>query len=179
MSHDLSAESSILVACLGSVAWVKMSTTADHHSAPCVKEFLYNRLDNGTKQFVVDLNECRGIDSTFIGMLFTLASKVKPQKGGVQVINPGERNATSIRKLGMDQYIDVDLEGTEWLEERELVATNLGNPLECKASTKRERAELILEAHEALIAANEENRSRFYDVVEFMKKDLEESSDEV
>jgi hypothetical protein len=32
---------------------------------------------------------------------------------------------------------------------------------------------LVLEAHEALIKANEENRNRFCDVVEFLRQDLE------
>ncbi|MEM7699062.1 MAG: hypothetical protein AAF236_11730 [Verrucomicrobiota bacterium] len=37
---------------------------------------------------------------------------------------------------------------------------------------KEARTELILEAHQALVEANEENRCRFKDVIAFLEEDL-------
>jgi len=169
-------EESIQVGCLGPVAWVKIGATANHENAACVKQFLMSRFDRGCRQFVVDLCDHPGIDSTFIGMLCRLGRRIDEAGGGgvVDVINPGERNAKSIRKLGLDRYIRIDLDGDRWQRERLLVAENLSKPLTCGAPVDRiEHAELVLEAHEALIAANEENRSRFCDVVEFLRQELE------
>jgi len=171
----VSVEESIRVGCLGSVAWVRVSGAANHENAACIRDFLSSRFEKGWRQFVIDLGECKGIDSTFIGMLYRIATKVEQEApgGGVDVINPGERNAKSIRKLGLDDRIHIDLEGTRWLRERELVDANLRMP-SCRGPLDRvEHAEFVLEAHEALIAANEENRSRFCDVVEFLRQELE------
>jgi anti-anti-sigma regulatory factor len=157
------------------VAWVRVSGAANHENADCIRDFLSGRFEKGWRQFVIDLGECRGIDSTFIGMLYRLATKVGQVDplGVVDIINPGERNAKSIRKLGLDDRIHIDLEGARWLRERELVDANLRMPPCCGPVDKVRHAELVLDAHEALIAANEENRSRFCDVVEFLRQELE------
>ena len=157
------------------MAWVRVNGSANHENASCIKEFLAGRFERGWRQFVIDLGGCRGIDSTFIGMLYRLATKVSEldPDGVVDVINPGERNAKSICKLGLDGRIGIDLEGKRWLRERELVEENLRKP-PCSGPLDRiEHAEFVLEAHEALIAANEENRGRFCDVVEFLRQELE------
>lgn len=157
------------------MAWVRVSGSANHENAACIKEFLSGRFERGWRRFVIDLGDCRGIDSTFIGMLYRLASRVAAEDPGgvVDVINPGERNAKSIRKLGLDDRIGIDLEGTRWLRERELVTENLAKPPCCGTLDRIEHAEFVLDAHEALIAANEENRGRFCDVVEFLRQELE------
>ena len=168
----MSDEDSIRVGCLGSVAWVKVGGTANHESAACIKEFLSGRFERGWRRFVIDLGGCRGIDSTFIGMLYRLAVKVS-EEGTVDVINPGERNANSIKKLGLDDFIHLDMAGDRWQRERELVDENLLKPRHCDPLDQVEHAEFVLQAHEALVAANEENRSRFCDVVEFLRQELE------
>ncbi len=157
------------------MAWVKVTGSANHENAPCIKEFLLRRFEKGWRRFVIDLADCRSIDSTFIGMLYRLAVRVSESDacGGVEIINPGERNAKSISKLGLDQLIKLDIEGSRWSRERELVAQNLEKPLPCPTLSKNEHTEFVLDAHEALIAANEENRSRFCDVVEFLRMELE------
>lgn len=157
------------------MAWVKVTGSANHENAPCIKEFLAGRFEKGWRRFVIDLADCRGIDSTFIGMVYRLAARVNEADacGAVEIINPGERNAKSISKLGLDKLIKLDLEGSRWARERELVAQNLEKPVSCPALSKTAHTEFVLEAHEALIAANEENRSRFCDVVEFLRLELE------
>ena len=171
----MNSENSILVGCLGSVAWVRVNGAAGHENAACIKDFLSRRFDNGWRKFVIDLQSCRGIDSTFIGMLYRLASMVdaEGEGGSVEVINPGERNEKSICKLGLDNLIKIDRNGQRWEKEQALVEKNISQPLTCPPLGKREKTELILDAHEALIAANAENESRFCDVVEFLRQDLE------
>ena len=154
---------------------MRVNGAAGHENAACIKDFLSRRFESGGRKFVIDLQSCRGIDSTFIGMLYRLASLVeaKGEGGCVEVINPGERNAKSIKKLGLDNLIKLDPDGQRWEKEQELVEQNLSQPLTCPPIGKREKTELVLEAHEALIAANAENESRFCDVVEFLRQDLE------
>ena len=171
----MSAENSIMVGCLGGVAWVQISGAASHENAGCLKLFLMSRFEKGWRRFVIDLEECSGIDSTFIGVIYRVAATVsESEEGGtLEVINPGERNRRSICKLGLDHLIKLDRDGDEWRREQELVKQNLNQPLACSPLGKKEQTQLVLDAHEALIAANEENRSRFCDVVEFLRQDIE------
>ncbi len=174
----MSEESSILVGCLGSVAWVRVQGAASHENASCIRQFLRGRFEKGWKKFVIDLEDSNGIDSTFIGMLYQLAADVAERdeegdEGVVEIINPGERNDRSIRKLGLDALIQIDSEGVRWKEERELVRQNLMQPISCPPVSKQDHTEMVLAAHEALVAANEENEQRFCDVVEFLRQDLE------
>ncbi len=161
------------------MAWVKVDGCANHENAACIRQFLTGRFEQGWRRFVIDLAGCPGIDSTFIGMLCRLARRIAEvdPEGVVDVINPGTRNATSIRKLGLDSFIHLDLEGKRWLRERALVEENLRKPVNC-ALDRREHAEFVLQAHEALVAANEENRSRFCDVVDFLRQEVEATAGE-
>jgi anti-sigma B factor antagonist len=149
--------------------------SANHEQAACVKEFLTGRFELGWRRFVIDLEGCRGIDSTFIGMLSRLAVKIanSGEEGGVEIINPSPRNAGSIQKLGLERYLSLDLEGSRWRRERELVDENLRKPSCDGPIDQVEHAEFVLAAHEALIAANEENCGRFRDVVDFLRQELE------
>ena len=42
-------------------------------------------------------------------------------------------------------------------------------PLECKNRTEIETARLVLEAHENLVSADEANRTKFQDVLSFLR----------
>jgi len=176
----VSEEGSILVGCLGNVAWVKVNGKATHETAGCLKQFLQGRTEKGCRQVVIDLEGCSGIDSTFIGILYTTAASLAEanKEGQLQVINPGERNHRSISKLGLDHLIKIDGSGKAWQRERELVRQNLDNPASPEPLKKCEHTQMVLDAHEALIEANEENRNRFCDVVEFLRQDLEAQTGE-
>jgi len=145
-----------------------------------VKRFLRDQLGAGFRRFVVDLQDCSGIDSTFIGMLYRLACDVEEldNDGTVEVINPGERNQKAICKLGLNRKIRIDPDGSGWSREQDLIAKNLQIPPSSEPLNKRERAEMILEAHEALAAANDENKNRFCDVLEYFRKDVESEGDD-
>ncbi len=175
----MSACSSILVGCLGSVAWARIEGRGNHETCGNVKRFLRDQFEAGFRRFVIDLQNCNGIDSTFIGMLYRLACDVEKEdeKGTVEVINPGERNEKAICKLGLNSKIKIDCDGTGWRKEQELIEENLRNPLCCDSLDKQERAEMILDAHEALAAANDENQSRFCDVLDYLRKDIESQKD--
>jgi len=178
MGQPLSSETSIQVGCVGPVAWLRVEGSATHENTGSMRDFLHRRFEKGYRTFVVDLENCPGVDSTFIGMLYALATQLArvDETGTVEVINAAGRNERSIRKLGLDHRILIDSEGSRWSRERELVRENLKLPNHCPPLSKRERAEMVLEAHEALVAANEENEKRFCDVVEFLRQELEEES---
>ena len=122
----------------------------------------------GGQRVIVDLSLCTGMDSTFMGMLTCVASRLEDVGGMLHVIHAAGRNAESLRGLGLDEIFTVD-------DHEEHLAATASMP-ECKPLPKEncgkeEKAEICLECHEALVAVDERNAPKFRDVLELMRKD--------
>jgi hypothetical protein len=109
-----------------------------------------------------------------MGTLASMALKLRYEPDGrVDVINANEHTHNALTSLGLHNLLELDEDGSTWKDERELVAKNLGKPLASDENLgKREKTGNILTAHEALVEANSENYSRFKDVLEYLKDDL-------
>jgi anti-anti-sigma regulatory factor len=117
----------------------------------------------------IGMSECDGMDSTIMGMLTTLALKIRSRKGGEsKVLNPG-RNRQLLNGLGLGklfQYVDdPDGEKGDWGE----LQTGDAPPVHPK-----ETADTILEAHKTLMEADEGNVDKFKTVVDMLEKELKE-----
>lgn len=178
-ANPVSAPRSILVGCFGDVAWIRVEGAGSHQNSDRLREFAKRRIAEGTTAFVLDLANCPTMDSTFMGTLASLALALKRRgidSGGIDILNANHRNQQSLTKLGLQHLMTIDETGASWRSERELVADNLSRPLAPTDLGRQERIEMVLEAHEALVKANEENRSRFRDVLEYLHRDLESNS---
>ena len=131
-------------------------------------------IERGTRHFVVDLERCPIMDSTFLGTLTGAALNLQNKgEGEVCIINANARNQQLLTSLGLDHILEVDTEGEKYTAEREEIRSELtACSLEGAPPDKVEQAEHVLEAHEALSQANSENANRFKDVIEFLEKDL-------
>lgn len=184
---EMTNANSIFVGCIGPVAWVRVLGTASHENAGGVRDFLQDRFEAGWRRFVIDLGDCRGVDSTFIGTLYRIAKRVDAiddadadaeevggvsRDVGVEVLNPSARNERSICKLGLNCLIKITQDDAAWKAERAMIDDSIQCELGAEPLEKEARTELILEAHQALVEANEENRCRFKDVIAFLEEDL-------
>ena len=120
---------------------------------------------------VVDLEDCPCMDSTFMGTLTGIAKQAL-KNGKLQLVNVSGRNSQLLRNLGLDQILDVDLNDSSWIEERKLVRENITRQVDAVPLSKEERSEMVLEAHESLWEANQNNISKFRDVIDYLKQDL-------
>lgn len=164
----------ILVSCFDNVAWIRVEGKGSHLNSTQVKEFTQRSLEKGHLNFVVDLENCSAVDSTFMGTLASIALKLRYEPNGrVDVINATGRTLEAMTSLGLHCLLEMDEDGSAWKAERELVAKNLGKPLAPeKDLSLREKTGNVLAAHEALVEANSENFSRFKDVLKYLKDDL-------
>jgi anti-sigma B factor antagonist len=71
--------------------------------------------------------------------------------------------------LGLDQIFDIQADGAEAPACRALNQND-------ESAGKREQAGTMLEAHEALCEAAPKNLTRFKDVLEYLKQDLQDES---
>ena len=176
----MTAPSTILVGPIGSLFWLRIEGKGCFQNSVDVKRVVRSMMDAGTRNFVVDLERCPTMDSTFLGTLTGVALRLRDSGGGrLTVINANARNQQLLTSLGLDHVLEVDLDGTSWAEERLIASAELGKCDACEtAPTKTDQAEHVLEAHQALTQASAANASRFQDVIVFLEKELHRNQTE-
>jgi anti-sigma B factor antagonist len=161
--------SKILVARSATLGFVKVVGRGSFQNSGCLKAFYLQLLKEGIGRFVVDLENCTYLDSTFLGILLGLGLKLKEGgKGLLHILNASPRNLELLKNLGLDRLIQidnprVDLNG---------VAAKQLEEMPCPVPTRDEAAPTILEAHENLMEFDARNIPKFKDVVEFLREDL-------
>lgn len=163
----------ILVGHIGPYFWMRVEGKGSFQNSVQVKRCFQTMISKGERHFVVDLERCPIMDSTFLGTLTGAAMNLREiGDGEVSVVNVNTRNQQLLCSLGLDHILDVDTEGTKHSEERREVCAELGTCKEPASSSKQEQAVHVLEAHEALTKANDQNASRFKDVIDFLEKEV-------
>ncbi len=128
-----------------------------------VSEFFDTIARDKYKKATIDLSECTGLDSTFLGTIAKLAIKLKAINGSFDCVilqNLGERNLEVVQNLGIDKI--TKLVDTKKVE---VEAINCGF-IENIATTKP----AMLDAHESLVEADSSNQAKFEDVISFLRK---------
>jgi anti-anti-sigma regulatory factor len=164
-------QSSILVGVNGPTVWVRVEGKGSFLNSGNLKEFAREMVDRGYREFVIDLENCAMMDSTFMGTMAGVALRLKELgHGHLQIVRCGGRSRELLSGLGLDQIFSIHSNGSTAPECKLM-------PRDEKAeSQKKERTETMLEAHEALCAAAPENFSRFKDVLDYLKQDLHQDT---
>lgn len=156
----MSAVSSVRVGVGDSAVWIRVQGRGSFQNSTGLKEFAKQMAARGHRSFIVDLQDCELMDSTFMGTLAGIALKLGPE-GNLRVIRANERCRSVLRNLGLDRVFTVDDHAAapppEDLQDAE------GHP------PREAKRETIIEAHENLVAANPDNAVRFKDVIDFLK----------
>lgn len=166
----------ILVGHVGDVFWVRVDGRATFQNSPEIRACLVAEIDQGTEHIVIDLEQCTMMDSTFLGTLAGTGLRLQGlSRPPLQLVNPNTRNRQLLRNLGLDHILEVDDQGTAWTAQRRVVSgelsalpTRVGNG----ETSKQDRAAVVLEAHQALGAANPSNIPRFRDVVRYLEDEV-------
>jgi anti-sigma B factor antagonist len=170
----VSASASILVGVTNRAVHVKVEGKGSFQNSPALKEFSKVMLDRGFRNFVVDLNRCSVMDSTFMGTLAGIALRLREfGNGRLLVRNANERNADLLKNLGLNNLFEIEPIVPAVKAENNVEAS----PLEPAHSMDRsDQAACMIEAHEALVDADPDNLARFKDVLEYLKQDLRAGS---
>lgn len=123
----------------------------------------------GHRDFVVDLEDCEQMDSTFMGTLAGVALRLREiGQGGLRAINVNQRNSGLLCSLGLDQIFSVEEAGgglSEPVVAIPLPSAGVGAP------NPVDQQKAVLEAHEALVEADSANEVKFHDVLEFLRQE--------
>jgi anti-sigma B factor antagonist len=168
-------ESSILVGVNGPAVWVRVEGKGSFLNSGNLKEFAREMVDRGYREFVIDLQNCVMMDSTFMGTMAGVALRLKELgRGHLHIVRCGNRSRELLAGLGLDQIFSIQGDGTSTQPECEALRSQ--SKIEPPEKKKQEQAQTMLEAHEALCAAVPENFLRFKDVLDFLKQDLHQKT---
>jgi anti-anti-sigma factor len=148
---------------------IRIDGRAHFQNSSRLKDFIAEMIRQGKKRFVIDFAHCTSMDSTFLGVLAGAALELRKTGPGSSLVltRVGPRNLELIRNLGLHRLLTVDAgDGVAGIAEcRQALAAGDRSELD--------NARLALEAHENLCTADEANRSKFQDVLVFLRNRVE------
>jgi len=122
-------------------------------------------VQEGKKRFVIEFTKCKGMDSTFLGILAGCALKLRSQKPqGALILNHlGEHNYDLICNLGLQNLLTI----AEDLDEHN--CDNFKQLDEAEVSSAKE----VLQAHKNLVEAEQGNAAKFQDVIALLQNQVD------
>ena len=158
----------------GPAVWVRVQGKGSFLNSGNLKEFAQEMVNRGYREFIIDLEECAAMDSTFMGTMAGVALRLKELgHGHLHVVHCGTRSRELLTGLGLDQIFNIHANGSASPECHQLGTERAHDAIERE---KIEQARTMLEAHEALCEAAPENLLRFKDVLDYLKQDLHHES---
>lgn len=175
LKQAVNTPSQLLVGRVGEVFWLRVEGRGSFENSMQAKRAFASVIDQGMSHLVVDLQACSTMDSTFLGMLTgTAITLMELGRETLCVVNVSGRNQQLLSDLGLDQILEVDLDGSRWPRERQCVCRELAN---CDPAPKPldhdQQARHVLQSHEQLAGLCAENERRFHDVIDFLKRQID------
>jgi len=163
---------SVSVGVLDRTVCVKVDGRGTFQNSIGLKQVIKQMIQRGYRDFVIDLKDCDLMDSTFMGTLAGAALRLRELgQGQLSVSNANTRSHDLLVGLGLDQLFHVSTKSVGTLPS----ATAPVLMPEDGSDDASKRA--VLEAHEALAAADASNAVKFQDVIDFLRQELGIPSD--
>lgn len=170
----------LTAAYIENTAVIRVEGRGSFKVSPPMKQFIHQVLDNhSAKRIWIDMLDCTGMDSTFMGVVAGIACLIKSKPDvSFKLINLSDKNKKLLVTLGVDRVVDFSMSPTS--EERDVMAKESTGTetLDPGFANKLESAKTTLEAHETLVDINPENFSKFKSVLEFLHDDVRNLSKE-
>lgn len=132
--------------------------------APTLQALVESELKAGFLNFVVDLKDCPGMDSTFMGTFIGLSATVKRRYGWFCLVNVSDENMRLLKMLGVLHMVSIH-EGGLPAQPRE--STTLYPTNDPYARQKQ-----IHSAHRMLVDADPENVKRFGSFIKALEQEM-------
>lgn len=149
---------------------IRIDGRACFQNSMCLRDFISEMVARGKTRYVLDFQNCTSMDSTFLGVLAGAALELRKSNkdASLVVTRVGQRNLELMRNLGLHRLLAVDGGDVTATSPRK------DTVLECKQQSEIENARHVLEAHENLVKLDEANRTKFQDVLAFLRNRVEQ-----
>lgn len=162
---------SILAFHASEFSWIRCEGKGSFKNSATLKEWCESEIKNGAKCLVVDLEACKGMDSTFMGTLAGLAMRLtKMPEGKMQIVSPSEKNRNSLEGLGLESLMEIEPVNPTWQNDISDIRSKL-EPCVSDVDSLNQGYN-VLEAHKKLCEADSRNREKFTTVVDCLEAEL-------
>jgi anti-anti-sigma regulatory factor len=154
---------------------IRISGRGSFKTSSPLKQFIHHVIDDTSiKKIIVDMTNCVGMDSTFMGIIAGLSCYMKKKANIEQfkLINLSKKNEKLFITLGVNQVIDYSLFSAS-TQESAVSSLQKEETLVLVDQDKLEMAKTSLEAHTALMKMSQENEKKFRAVVEYLQEDVD------
>jgi anti-sigma B factor antagonist len=168
----VSPDLSIVVGIFPGFSWIRCVGKGSFLNSPEIKAFGDERIAAGETLLVIDLETCSGMDSTFMGTMAGLASRISAKSGSLHVASPGARNRQSLEDLGLDFMMDIDPPSAPWRSNLQKIRSSLMPQSKPSSLPSLERARHVLDAHTTLSRVNDANARTFDTVLKTLEQQV-------
>jgi anti-sigma B factor antagonist len=175
----MNGPSASMSVCLnGPTVCVKIHGRASFQTTEDFKALVNEMEEKGRDHLLLDLTDCVLMDSTFSGVLVSLAhgsrkpSVASRRNLSIELLNPNPRVIDGLENLGIaDLFI---MRQGPALKAEDFVAVTFP----AAGGDRKELARTLLEAHQTLMDINPANVAKFTDVARMLQNDLKRMEDE-
>lgn len=169
----MTTECPIFIGIFAGFSWIRCEGKGSFLNSPALKEYGESRIAEGERCLVIDLEACTGMDSTFMGTLAGMASRLAAQsKGVLHIAEAGLRNQRSLEDLGLDFLMEINPNDAPWIEKLSAIRAEIKPSHPLPPPSQAQRALHVLDAHKTLADANEQNAGTFENVVKLLESNL-------
>jgi anti-anti-sigma factor len=158
------AQPTFLVSAYSDPIVVQVNGKANYLNCNAFREFIEKVIAGGSRKLFIDFENCKGMDSTFLGILAGTAIQLRKLTplGELIVGNLSKRNYELICNLGLQNLLTIS---------KDQVAAS--KTFDALKNQEVSDAKNILKAHENLTAADQENVGKFQDVIAFLRNQVD------
>jgi hypothetical protein len=167
----MSEKDRIEVAVIDQSVYLKPYGFATQDNSLGIPDFLSAMFRSGCLVVLFDLSECKGMDSTFLGVMADAAcGRPRRRAKTAVVVNADEDALRQLRRVGLLGLVKVRKERIEQPEGLKMRSIDfLHFP-----KTEMQRLETIRQLHEKLASLNEKNRTTFGSFLTMIEEELQQ-----
>jgi anti-anti-sigma regulatory factor len=154
----------------GDAVYARVCGLGNMANSATFKEFIDRMQLEGYRRFVVDLAECRGVDSTFMGILLGVTHG--GGRDALVVVNANAHCRRQMESIGLHRVLRIESDPAAFPKDLAL------HELPEAEKSAIERLKLIRKAHEDLLAIDKKNEERFGAFLRDVAKNLGEQPPE-
>ncbi|NUM34193.1 MAG: STAS domain-containing protein [Candidatus Brocadiae bacterium] len=128
---------------------IRVEGLATKNNTYLFQNFVEKMLQENFKHFIIDFSMCKGMDSTFMGVLLQISNTVE-----LKLLHVGVVCKKSLDSLGISRFFNI-------IKEKKDLENFCYQILEGGECSKEKMVVMIHDAHTALIKANPENKELF------------------
>jgi len=163
----------VFVAIAGPNAIVKVEGRGSFKTSAALKQFGDSVILKKLQLMVIDMTACIGMDSTFMGVLAGIASRLRTISGRIVLVNCTQRTFGLIGTLGLDQLIASYLAGSTPPDiNAVLQGRTPGEALASVSCKDPETMRTMIQAHETIVDLAPETLPQFKDVIQFLREEV-------